>query len=158
MATVKQGDRVRIIRREPTDEEIKNATYLSFFGGLTGSVAKVYNPMEVAVEVEQESLTTEVRKRHLSIRDQMKTKWLDGLSEEGRGKLTEREKDFHLRYVLLVASNDLEKIGAAKPAETPKPAAPAAPPTLEEVAAARKSLQDFEAAEIAELERRAKQS
>ena len=45
------------------------------------------------IHVDQESLTKEVRKRHEDVRDQMKTKWLEGLSEEGRAKLTEREKE-----------------------------------------------------------------
>ncbi len=37
----------------------------------------------------------------------MKTKWLDGLSEEARNRLTEQEKDFTLRYSILVAPKDL---------------------------------------------------
>jgi hypothetical protein len=54
----------------------------------------------------------------------MKTKWLDGLSEEGRSRLTEREKDFHLRYIVLTSAGDLEAI-------PPRPASPA-PETLPE--------------------------
>lgn len=154
MAKLKEGDRVRITRREPTEEEIKAATYFAFFGGLTGSVRKIYNEWQVAVEVDPESLTPDVRKRHLGIRDQMKTKWLDGLSEEGRGKLTEREKDFHLRYMLLVQPVDLERMGAAEPAD-PKQKPQKPPRTLEEAAAARKTLSDLEAAEAEELLRRA---
>ncbi len=152
MANVNEGDRVRIASREQTEDDEKSGMYYNHYAGLTGVVQKVYSKQEVSVDVELESLTREIRKRHEEVRDQMKTKWLDGLSEEGRGKLTEREKDFTLRYVILVAMSDLEKV-AAKPA--PKPAAvvdtsvASAPPP-------RKTLADLEAAEQAELLKRAK--
>lgn len=141
MADIKERDRVRIVHREPTDEDMKKCTYFAFMGGLTGTVTKVYDPTQVAVEVEQESLTAEIRKRHLDIRDQMKTKWLDGLSEEGKSKLTEREKDFNLRYTVLVAMDDLEPIGANVRADA---------------GTGRVAAADFESAESAELERRAR--
>jgi ribosomal protein L21E len=152
MANLSEGDRVRIVTRDQNDEDEKSGMYYNHYAGLTGIVQKVYSKQEVSVDVELESLTREIRKRHEDVRDQMKTKWLDGLSEEGRGKLTEREKDFTLRYVILVAMSDLEKI-AAKPA--PKPAAVAAnSPTS--TSPPRKTLADLEAAEQAELLKRAK--
>ncbi len=170
MATVKAGARVRILTREPTEEDAKAGTYFAYFGGLTGTVQKVYSKQEVAVEVEQESLTREVRKRHEDVRHQMKTKWLDGLSEEGKNRLTEREKDFLLRYVVLVAMSDLEKAGAKPkpPAEAPaapEPSRSAAPARKEPAAVAqskespppapqRRTIADLEAAEEAELARR----
>ena len=90
----------------------------------------------------------------------------DVKAEEGRTRLTEREKDFNLRYVILVAAKDLEKAGAK-----PKPAAQeSSPPARSEpvVTAAptepadsapvpRKTLAEIEAAEEAELLRRATQ-
>src|SRR5215467_2896340 len=111
MANFKAGDRVRVISREQTEEDLKAQIYFPFYGGLIGTVQKAYDKGEVAVEIDQESLTKELRKRHDDVRDQMKTKWLEGLSEEGRTKLTEREKDFKLRYVILVSMADLEKAG-----------------------------------------------
>ena len=89
----------------------------------------------------------------------MKTRWLEGLSEEGRGRLTEREKDFNLRYVILVAMSDLEKVAAPKappqpvggsqgPAPAEHASTPEAPP--------RRTLADLDAAEEAELQRRRK--
>jgi hypothetical protein len=182
MANISAGDRVRIVSREPNEEDVKSQMYFGFYGGLTGSVQKVYSKTEVAVEIETESLTREIRKRHDDVRDQMKTKWLDGLSEEGRGKLTEREKDFNLRYVVLVSMDDLQKAGAKPAAPAPKPsaaekaasqagtsaAAPgselprdddeAAAEDAEDAAAAapaRKTLAEIEAAEEQELLRRA---
>lgn len=142
MAAWKVGDRVRIATRAQTADDVKSGLYYAHYGGLTGAIQKVYENREVAVEVELESLPREIRKRHDTVRDQMKTKWLDGLSEEGRSKLTEREKDFRLRYIVLVGAADLEKTGAA-----PKPVEPPLP----EAAPQRKTLAEIEAAEEAEL-------
>jgi ribosomal protein L21E len=108
MATFTDGDRVRIITREPDENDQKSGLYYRHFGGLVGSVQKVYANSEVSVDVDLSSLTREVRKRHEEIRGQMKSKWLDGLSEEGRNRLTEREKNFRLRYCVLVKMEDLE--------------------------------------------------
>lgn len=155
MAKVKEGDRVRVVTREATEDDAKTNVYFGFYGGLTGTVSKVYNPSEVSVEIEPESLTREIRKRHEDVRDQMKTKWLDGLSEEGRSKLTEREKDFNLRYMILVKMDDLEQAGpkpvpAAKPHTAPESSAPANDGVTE---APRKTLAELEAAEEEELRR-----
>jgi hypothetical protein len=159
MSTIKEGDRVRIVTREQTEEDAKANLYFTYYGGLTGTVLKVYNKQEVSVEVEQDSLTREVRKRHEDVRDQMKTKWLDGLSEEGRNRLTEREKDFNLRYVVLVAMTDLEKAGAKPAAQTvaakPIPVAAASTTTEETPVPPRRTLAEIEAAEAEELRRRA---
>ena len=61
----------------------------------------------------------------------MRQKWLDGLSEEGRNKLSAAEKKFSLRYSLLVSLSDLS------PGDAPEPA--------------RKSLSEIEEAEAAHL-------
>ena len=153
MDACKDGERVRLLSRLPTEEDEKLGTYFSHYAGLTGSIQKVYNKQEVAIEVDHESLTKEIRKRHEDVRDQMKTKWLDGLSEEGRSKLTEREKDFNLRYVILVPMGDLEKAGARSAS---KPAPPPTTQTSPESADSgpRKTLADLEAAEEAEFLRR----
>lgn len=148
MVRVTEKDRVRVATREQTSEDARNATYFPFLGGLTGTVLKVYSAQEVAVEVEPASLSADIRRRHHDIRDQMKTKWLDGLSEEGRSRLTEREKDFHLRYIVLVSMGDLEKIAPVQP---PPPSAEATDPE----APARLTSADLERAEAEELLRRA---
>jgi hypothetical protein len=49
----------------------------------------------------------ELRKRHEENEKAMKTKWLDGLSEEARNRLTGAEKKFALNYAILVAVADL---------------------------------------------------
>lgn len=154
MARIAEGDRVRVVTREATDEDAKSNIYFGFYGGLTGSVMKVYDAGEVSVEVEQESLTREIRRRHEDVRDQMKTKWLDGLSEEGRSKLTEREKDFKLRFMILVKLDDLEKAGPKPPPVVKAAPPPAAASITTEVEPARKTLAELEAAEEEELRRR----
>ena len=163
MAAFKEGDRVRIASRTPTEDDAKAGTYYAHYAGLTGTVQKVYNKGEVAVEVEHDSLSKDLRKRHEDVRDQMKTKWIEGLSEEGRSKLTEREKDFSLRYMVLVAMSDLEKAGARAPA---KATTDDRRPTSEDEkrktknenttpeSAPRKTLAELEAAEEEELLRR----
>lgn len=160
MSNFKDGDRVRVVGREQSEEDAKTQMYFPFYAGLIGTVQKAYGKGEVAVEIDQESLTKEIRKRHEDVRDQMKTKWLEGLSEEGRAKLTDREKDFNLRYVILVAMSDLEKAGprtvkVAHPdaASSASTSAVAASAPAEPVG--RKTLAELEAAEEAELLRRA---
>ena len=160
MVDVKDGDRVRLVSREQSEEDVKTQMYFPFYGGLVGIVQKAYGKGEVAVEIDQESLTKEIRKRHEDVRDQMKTKWLEGLSEEGRAKLTDREKDFNLRYVILVSMADLEKAGPRAVKAVPPEAAPVAPPqataaSVPTEAVARKTLAEIEADEEAELLRRA---
>lgn len=164
MPAITEGDRVRIKTREVTPDDVKSGLYYPHFAGLTGTVYKIYNKEEVTVEIETESLPREVRQRHEKIRDQMKTKWLDGLSEEGRSKLTDREKDFLLRYMVLTGLGDLEKIGprpvvetTAKPAVSERSAADSGslfaeqdPPGGEAVVR-RVTSADLEAAEEAEL-------
>ena len=168
MAALKEGDRVRIASRTQTEDDIKSGMYYAHYGGLTGAIQKVYNKNEVAVEVDHESLSKELRKRHEDVRDQMKTKWIEGLSEEGRSRLTEREKDFNLRYVVLVAMSDLEKAGARAGKTTDeKRKTKNESPIVDTVSgqssaveseaesAPRKTLAELEAAEEAELMRRA---
>jgi ribosomal protein L21E len=162
MPTFADGDRVRIVAREQSEEDVKSLTYFPFFAGLTGTVQKAYGKTEVTVEIDPESLTKEIRKRHEDVRDQMKTKWLEGLSEEGRNKLTEREKDFNLRYVILVSMSDLEKAGprAVKSSSQPTAGEPlsAIAASVPNESAARKTTAELEAAEEAELLRRANQT
>ncbi len=108
MATkFKEGDLIEIVTREPNAEDVKSGIYYAHFGGLRGLVQKIYASGEAAIEVELESLPAEVATRHEEMRIQMQNKWLDGLSEEGRNRLSDAEKVFRLRYNLLVGQDDL---------------------------------------------------
>ena len=66
MASLKEGDRVRIIARPATEDDIKSGLYYSHYAGLTGSIQKVYDKKEAAVEVEHDSLTKDIRKRQVA--------------------------------------------------------------------------------------------
>lgn len=115
MPKFKHGDRVRIVTRAVTPDDARTSLYFAHYAGLPGVVSHVYSDGEAAIEVPPEALPADVRSRQNAIRHQMKTKWLEGLSEEGRSRLTEREKDFRLRYVVLVSVSDLEEDTAPPP-------------------------------------------
>jgi ribosomal protein L21E len=108
-AQFKEGDRVRIADREATAEDAKSGLFQNHFRGLTGTIQKFYSATnEVVVEVDQATLAESIATRHLEMQEQMKNKWLDGLSEEARNRLTPKERDFKLRYTVLVSANDLK--------------------------------------------------
>ena len=159
----KEGDRVQIRDREATAEDAKSGLFYPHFRGLIGSIQKIYPSDEVAVEIEAESLAEAVRQRHSEVQEQMKMRWLDGLSEEAKGRLTDQEQDFRLRYTVLVSANDLTAPGAklakAVPAATEKPVPAANAPVkkpAEETASQRPTAADYEAAEEAYLRSRQK--
>lgn len=114
MATIKAGDLVRISDRQATAQDVKSGLFYSHYRGLVGSVRKVYRNDEVAVEIETDALPEDVWKRHMQTRDQMRQRWLEGLSDDVRRKLSPEQKDFALRYVVLVSARDLEKRRARK--------------------------------------------
>jgi ribosomal protein L21E len=134
MTAFKEGDRVQIADRDATADDAKTGLFYNHFRGLTGTVQKIYGE-EAAIEIETQSLTETVASRHEDVREQMKTKWLDGLSEDAKSRLTDAEKDFQLRYTVLVAIKDL-----GKPSNAPLPP--------------RKTSADLEAAEDAEIQKR----
>ena len=108
-----EGERVEIVDREANADDVKSGLFYNFFRGLTGTVQKVYTTDEIAVEVEQESLPDPIANRHTDVQENMKAKWLDGLSEEAKNRLTDKERDFKLRYTLLVHAKDLKAPSAA---------------------------------------------
>lgn len=116
---LKEGDYVKVIRRECTPADIKNKTYYPFFGGLAGTVDKVYDK-EICIKVDPETVPQDMLKRHLDIQDSIKRKWLNGLSGEARNRLTPEEKRFQLAYTILVQADDLEKASPGKPASDVK--------------------------------------
>ena len=105
--TFKEGDLVQIKTREVTAEDGKTSLYYAYFGGLQGKIQKMYTSGEAAIEVNPDSLPEEVARRHEEMRLAMQNKWLDGLSEEAKNRLTPQEKAFILRYNVLVSADDL---------------------------------------------------
>jgi hypothetical protein len=126
-----EGASVRLADRETSAADTKSGLFYPYYRGLTGTIAKLYSDSTAAVAVDPDSLPEDIRKRHQAGTDAMRQKWLDGLSDEGRNKLSAAEKKFSLRYSLLVSLADLSSIDAPEPA--------------------RKSLTEIEEAEAAHL-------
>jgi ribosomal protein L21E len=118
-AAFKEGDRVQIADRVPTTADEKSGLFYAYFRGLTGTVQKVFATEEVAVEIETESLNVSIAERHREMQEQLKAKWLDGLSETERNRLSEAERNFRLRYTVLVHRNDLKAPSAPRTLESP---------------------------------------
>ncbi len=126
-----EGDAVRLTDREPGAADNKSGLFYPHYRSLTGAVTKLYADGTATISVDPESLPPEIRARHQAGTDAMRQKWLDGLSDEARNKLSAAEKKFSLRYNLLVGVAALVPTDApASQAPTPVPAAPApdAPP------------------------------
>jgi len=170
MANFKEGDRVQIIARAQTNDDIKERTYYPYMGGLRGIIYRLYNDGRAAVQVDLDSLPEAVQSRHTEAQERMKNRWIESLSEEARARLTPEEREFHLNYVLLVRVEDLQPVtkrtrtttaklaaqaSVTEPAPTPHPAKtsqkrtpPSATAAASDVEAPkRKTLKDFEKAE-----------
>jgi ribosomal protein L21E len=152
----KEGDRVQVVDRDASAEDAKSGMFYNHYRGLIGTVQKVYESSnDIAVTIDEGVLPDAIAARHSDIRLAMKTKWLDALSEEARGKLTDQEKDFQLHYSILVAPKDL------LPSDAPAPVASAHTETkaIAEKAGAeappkRRTAAEIEADEAAYLESR----
>ena len=136
----KEGDRVQILDRDATADDVKSSLFYNHFRGLIGTIQKLYVNDEAAIEIENSSLTEVIAQRHQDVQEKLKTDWLEKLSEEARNRLTPQERDFRLRYTILVRSADL----IAPTAPMPVPAEPQR----------RLTDADLAAAEEAELRRR----
>lgn len=147
MAKFNEGDRVKVIARDQTNADIKSGLYYPHFANLRGAILKVYGE-EASVLVDRETLPDEVRKRHETTETSERKRYLDRLSEDAKGKLGQKEKEFNLAYAVLVSINDLEKDKSA-----PKSASAL---TEAEAEAKRLTEKDLEAKEAEFLAVRAK--
>lgn len=105
--TFKPGDRVRVVDRPATAQERKERKFFDHFRNLRGTVQRVYEDGEVCLEVDRGSLPEPIRRRQEAVEAGMRERWLNGLSEEARRRLTEEEKRFSLRYSIIVSASDL---------------------------------------------------
>ncbi len=108
MAKLSEGDGVVIVARDSSASDVKSGLYYGHYGNLTGTILKVYGE-EASVLVDREVLPVDIEKRHADNEKAMRQRWLDGLSEEARNRLTATEKAFRLNYAILVSLSDLEK-------------------------------------------------
>ena len=130
MPKFKEGDRVQIRARDAQGKEAHEGRYAPHLANAVGTVLKVYAPQEIAVDLDLESLPEAIRQRHAEQQTRMHERWLNSLSEEARNRLTDDERAFHLRYVALLAEDDLLPLKASAksaPASQAKPTADAAP-------------------------------
>lgn len=152
--TFNEGDIVQIADREPTAADTKSQLFYAHYRRVRGTVSKLYADGSALVIAENGSLPNDVRSRHDSGTSAMRQKWLDGLSEEGRNRLSAAEKKFALRYSMLVSQADLRADGSAPDAVASAPTASSASASASDSAAAspaRKSMEDLEADEARHL-------
>lgn len=112
---VKAGDRVSIVAREVTLEDDKTGLYRSYFGGLAGTVDRVYDDGSVCVDVDVESLPAEVRDRHFAMQESERKRWLENLSGEVRSRLTTEQRQLTMSYRILVSKKDIEPLKGGAP-------------------------------------------
>ncbi|MFQ3610378.1 MAG: hypothetical protein SNJ72_02690 [Fimbriimonadales bacterium] len=140
MARFKDGDRVRVKAREVQGKEAHEGRYAPHLANTIGTILKFYSPQEVAVDLDIDSLPESIRDRHAQQQSAMHEKWLGSLSEEARNRLTDEEKQFRLRYVVLLTESDLEPLkGAPTKRPTEKPAAEKTEPSQSKRATANPS-------------------
>ncbi|MCX7924201.1 MAG: hypothetical protein N2554_00140 [Fimbriimonadales bacterium] len=107
MPKFKEGDRVQVRAREVQGKEAQEGRYAPHLANATGAILKIYSPQEIAVDLDLDSLPEAIRERHAEQQTRMHERWLNSLSEEARNRLTDDEKTFRLRYVALLAEDDL---------------------------------------------------
>jgi hypothetical protein len=110
MASIKEGDRVRVISRPLTTQDRSVLNFYDHMIGLPGTVANVYGPEEVAVQVDISALPSIPAKVHQDATGRMRKKFADSVGEEQKKALTKEELEFVPNYVILVREKDLEKI------------------------------------------------
>lgn len=135
----KNGDSVQVTARDQSAADIKSGLYFKHYANLYGTILKVYGE-EASVLVNRDSLSTEIRERHEAGEKAMRKKWLDGLSEEGRNRLSAREKDFGLNYAILVSTNDLKPFDLSQAASAVTPGASEVTPDTKAIAKAASAL------------------
>lgn len=108
MATWKEGDRVRVVRRPVTEEDRRKSRYFDHMADLTGTVQQAYSEDEVAVRVDPSGMTEITADVVKTATQRMRDKFVASVSEEQRKQLTKEELEFDANYVLLVRAADLE--------------------------------------------------
>ncbi|MBR4748215.1 MAG: hypothetical protein IK083_01405 [Abditibacteriota bacterium] len=105
--SVRSGDRVSIVKRPVTDEDIDNQLYFEYFGGLRGTVMKINRDGSVCVNVDLDSLRPDFQKRHQELEKLERERWLNSLSEEAKRNMTGEQKQYKIDYTILVDPKDL---------------------------------------------------
>ncbi|BDI28176.1 hypothetical protein CCAX7_002270 [Capsulimonas corticalis] len=104
---IAEKDRATVVDREAVAADAKSQLFYNHYRGMTGVVAKIYDDGTAAVDIDPITLPETLRARHTEGSEAQRQKWLDGLSDEARNRLSAAEKKFALRYTILVAVTDL---------------------------------------------------
>lgn len=105
MSKWKEGDRVRVVQREVTEEDRKSRRYYSHMAGLIGSVEYVFDDKMVGIKIEPSSLTSVSADVHREATERMRAK----ISDEQKKSFEPEEINFPVNFSLLVLESDLEK-------------------------------------------------
>ena len=116
MANVKIGDRVKVVDRELVPADAKGGLFYEYFKNLTGVVERLYDDDTICVDVDIEALPREIYDRHKEMEIAARDKWIAGLSQEQRGRLSEQDKQFNMHYKIVLKAVDVapSKGGPAK--------------------------------------------
>ena len=105
----KEGDRAQIVDRAATAADTKSQLFYNHYRNLTGTVLKLYGTgetMQVALDVDLETLPEEIAVRHRETRDRMGEN-LPGAPR--RPSANSPEAAFRLRYVILIGFADIKR-------------------------------------------------
>ncbi len=105
----KEGDRAQIVDRAATAADTKSQLFYNHYRNLTGTVLKLYGSgetMQVALDIDLETLPEEIAIRHHETRDRMGEN-LPGATR--RPSASNLEPPFRLRYVVLIGLADIKR-------------------------------------------------
>lgn len=108
MSNWREGQRVKIVSRPVTDEDRKTNRYFTHMAGLVGTISSVFAVDQIAVNIENDTLTPVSKNVHKVANDRMREKFLNSVGDEQKKLLTQEELKFTANFVLLVRSEDLE--------------------------------------------------
>ena len=109
MANWKEGDRVKIVVREVTEDDRKSSRYYSHMAGLSGTVQNVYGTDEIAVRIDIPALSKISASVHKGAVERMRERFISSVSEEQKKQLSSEELNFDAHYMLLCRSADLDR-------------------------------------------------
>lgn len=110
MPNWKEGERVRVVSRQVTEDDRKNNRYFDHMAGLTGTIQNIYSNDEIAVKIDPDCMSAISRDVHRVSTERMRQKFVDNISEEQKKQLSPDELNFDANYVLLVRGADIETL------------------------------------------------
>ena len=84
MAKVKEGDQVKIVTRNVSEQDRAVHKFFEHMQGLTGTVANIYNSEEIAIKIDVNSLGPIPKDVHKVATDRMQNAFQDNSTENRR--------------------------------------------------------------------------